>query len=76
MRERLEDPVGTGVAFLAGALLAIVLAGPILPRTLPATDVVLGPLEVILVSGSIAIVGVGLALLVMYILFAQRDRLR
>lgn len=75
MNERVEDPVGTGVAFLAGALLGIVLAGPMLPRTLPVTGVVLGPLEVVLVSGSVAIVAVGLALLVMYIFFAQRDRL-
>ena len=74
MNSRISDPVGTGAALLAGTLVGIVAAMPMLPRTFPGVDVTVSPVGAALLAGSLAIVGVPLGVVLLYLLSMQLER--
>jgi hypothetical protein len=74
VNDRIEDPVGTGAALLAGTLVGIVVAMPMLPRTLPVADVAVGPVGAALLAGSLAVVGIPLCVVAMYLVSMRLDR--
>lgn len=68
-----RDPVGTGAALLIGTLVGVVVAMPMLPRTLPVVDVTVGPVGAALLAGSLAVVGVPLCVAAMYLVSVRLD---
>lgn len=73
MNDRIDDPVGTGAALLTGTLVGIVVAMPMLPRTLPVADVTVSPVGAALLAGSLAVVGIPLCVAAMYLVSMQLE---
>lgn len=74
MNSRIRDPVGTAAALLSGALVGIVVSMPALPQTLPAADVTVTPVGAALLAGSLAVVGVPLGVVLLYLVSMQVER--
>lgn len=73
VNDRIDDPVGTGVALLVGTLLGLALAAPLLPRSVPAAEVALGPVGARLFLAMVAVTAVPLCLFSLYLLVAETD---
>lgn len=74
VNERIRDPIGTTVALLAGALVGILLAAPMLPRTPPGVDITVSPVGAALLAGSLAVVAIPICVLVLYLAVSRIDR--
>lgn len=70
-----RDPAGTTAALVAGVLVGLALARPMLPGrdALPPVDVSVGPVGGYLLVGVLAITAIPICITLLYLFFVQVD---
>lgn len=74
VNSRPRDRVGTGAALLAGTLVGVAVAVPVVPRTLPVVGVTVSPVGAALLAGSLAVVAVPLGVALLYVVSMHLER--